>query len=562
MKLRKLAALALAGVTAASLVACGGGSKEPAKEASKAASTSAASAAASTSEAAPADSAENAPAVATGNQIPGAETGNTQKTDETLVVAFQGAPDFLWHPGAEQAATNEEAMITVALFDRLTYVDQATGELKPCLATEWEWTDDYTLKFTLRDDVVMSDGTPLVADDVVYTANVWMEKCASNDTGMYISGAEAIDEHTVSITFVNKVPDAPKLLAWTNFGIVSEDEVNALGGLEAASKNPAMGSGRYKFVEWKVGEYVLLERNEEYWDKDYVGYYKYIKCTTLQDGGAKASAVMSGDVQVGEHMPVAMAASYLQNDQVRTYIYNFGEVEHLFFNQAEGRPTADPLVREAIANAINYQALTQVATAGIGEVSLSYCYSKAPYYSAAYPEGGFPRDVEKAKELLKEAGYDESNPLTISTVSIPDTSENYQVIQQSLAEAGITLEINNVDMGAFVQAMLLEKDYDICFLGDDTSVRLPSLTQFVSGQMCFGGPGVALEDHTAKLTEVMEAKTDEDAKKLMAEYDQMLLEDYMCVSVCDTYRACIVGKDVKGLSLRERGFIDITSFFK
>ena len=560
MKAKKAAALLFAGVMAASLAACGG--QQKAAQSTSAAPAASTSAAATETKSTSAATAEAVAEVTGGIQIPGSEKGNTTKTDETITIAFQGQPDYLWHPGAGQASSNEEAMITVALFDRLVYVEQATGEVKPCLAKDWEWIDDYTLQFKLRDDVKMTDGTPLVADDVVYSVNVWMEQCGTNDTGLYFAGAKKIDDTTVQITSTVAAPDMIKMLAWSNFGIVSEDEVKALGGLEAASKNPLMGSGRYKFKEWKVGEYVLLERNEEYWDKDYAGYYKYIKCTALADGGSKAAAVQSGDVQLGEHMPVAQAATFINNPEVRTYIYNFGEVEHVFFNQQEGRPTADPKVREAIAKAIDYNALTTVATAGQGEVALSYCYSGAPYYTPAYPEGGFKRDVEGAKALLKEAGYDEKNPLVISTVSIPDTTDNYTVIQQNLAEAGITLNINNVDMGAFVPAMLIDKDYDICFLGDDTAIRTPALTQFVSGNMCFGGPGVALQDHNDLLTKVMEAKTDGEATKLMAEYDQLCLKDYMCVSVCDTYRAALVGKDVKGFTLRERGFVDITTFFK
>ena len=160
------------------------------------------------------------------------DPANTEVTDETIVIGLSSEPSALWAIGSGKVE-NELVIIQNALQDTLVKVDRNTGELLPNLATEWEWVDDTHCKFTLRDDVTMSDGTPLVADDVVYTVNAALEYSPNNDSGAYFTDAVADDEHTVTIGFTTAAPDLLKMISWGNFGIVSEDEVNAAGGVEA-----------------------------------------------------------------------------------------------------------------------------------------------------------------------------------------------------------------------------------------------------------------------------------------------------------------------------------------
>ena len=174
---------------------------------------------------------------------------NTEVTDETLTIALQSEPSTLWGAGTGKLE-NEDVYIASALYDTLVVLDQEAWEVKPSLATSWEWLDGTHCKFTLRDDVTMTDGTPLVADDVVYSVNTWMTQSPATDTGRFLAGAVADDEHTVTIEYTVAAPDLLIMMAWPQFGIVSEDEVNALGGYEAASRNPVMGSGKYRFSEW------------------------------------------------------------------------------------------------------------------------------------------------------------------------------------------------------------------------------------------------------------------------------------------------------------------------
>ena len=260
---KRLMALGLAGITALSLAACGGTSSGGGSGGTAAPSGN--------------GSDTNAAQTESGNiketgKSEGNAAANTEKSDKTLVVSMAAEPANLWAIGTGQA-DNQGQMVQNCIGDSLVNYDFENQEVLPCLATEWEWVDDKRIQFTLRDDVIMNDGTPLEAADVLYTVKMATEHSANNDSGRYFDYAacEAVDEHTVIVGMNVVAPDFLSMLGESAFGIVTEDGVKAAGGVEAAAKNPIMGVGPYIFKEWKSGQYILLERNEDYWDKDYVG---------------------------------------------------------------------------------------------------------------------------------------------------------------------------------------------------------------------------------------------------------------------------------------------------
>lgn len=559
MKMKKLTATILAAAMALSLAACGG---EP--QGGSNGSGNGGGNAAGTENAGGGENAGGADDAmqAAGIQTPNTELGNTQTTDETLVIGLPAEPAYLWHAATEgQMATNEEQAISAAYLDRLVDLDETTGEVVPMLATSWEWVDATHLKFWLREDAMMTDGTPLVADDVVYTVGLWTTNCATNDTGKYVVGAVADDEHTVTIEFNVVAPDILKMLTWANFGIASEDEVNAAGGIAAVATNPVVGSGKYRFKEWKNGEYILLERNDSYWNPDYKGFFKEIKFTFTSDAAAREMAVESGDAHIACDMPVSQASTFAQNPSVRTYIFPFGQEIHLWYNMGEtAGPTKDARVRAAIDKALNFDAIAQVGTAGYGEAALSYVGSSASYYTPAYTPEERAVDIEGAKALLADAGYADGLELTV--IGLQDINDVLTVMQSNLSEIGITLNISVSDTGSFVEAALFTKAYDLICVGDDLTVRTPAVDQFFTGGMVIGGPNTPLDDLVAASAALRE---ETDASKLAEEgaaLDALIKDQTICSNLYMEMKATITANDLKGYCTRERGYIDVTTLYK
>lgn len=490
------------------------------------------------------------------------DPANTQISEETLRVGFSAEPSSIWMGGTGKTE-NEMAIIDSAIMDRLVNIDRSTGDVVPMLATEWEWTDETHCKFTLRDDVTMSDDTPLVAEDVVYSVNVWMETSANSDTGRFLVGATAEDEHTVTIEFNTIAPELVNMLAWGNFGIVSEDEVNALGGVEEAAKNPQMGCGRYKFKEWKAGQSITLERNDDYYDDNYKGYYKEIVLTFTSDAAARAMAVQSGDLNVAFDMPVSMASTYMNDDKVDVVMDTIGQNTRLYYNMgSKAGATADERVRKAIDKALDFDAISVVGTAGTREAVLGYFPDNSKYYTETFTKEERAVDIEGAKALLEEAGYGDGLDLTI--VGMQDQNAIFTVIQENLRQVGINLTINIYDTAQFVEAAN-GGDYDLIHVGDLVDARYPTIMSFFQQSMidtfCIGGPKYTTSEVEEGIQNLIQESDEAKAKEEAAALEQIWKEEMWFSNTYAEMRAEVVTKGLKGYNSAERGFIDLTGFY-
>ncbi|MBP3900645.1 MAG: ABC transporter substrate-binding protein [Blautia sp.] len=487
----------------------------------------------------------------------------TEKTDETLKIALASEPSAIWGaPGGQ--TENEAQMIFSALADTLVKVDKTTGEVLPNLATAWEWVDDTHLKLTLRDDVTMNDGAPFTADDVVYSVKVWAEGSANTDTGRYVVSAVADDEHTVTIEYNTVCPDLLSMLSWSNFGVVSEAQVEACGGLEAAAKAPVVGCGKYIFKEWAAGQSITLERNENYWNPDYAGYYKTIVLSFTNDPAAREMTVESGDAQVAVDIPVIQAATYAESENVNVVIYDFGQVTHLWYNMLEDHPTSDIRVRQAIDKALDFDALAMVGTAGTGTAALGYLSEVSPYYDATYTAEERAVDVEGAKALLEEAGYADGLDLTI--LGTQADTITYTVIQEQLRAIGINLTLNTPDIPSFV-GDAFGGNYDLIVVGEWIPNTNPSAFTFmnqanIDSGFIIGGPKVTTEEKDSLIQQIVASTDVETAKGLMVELWGIMKEEMIESNLYPELKAGVMAKDLKGYNTIERGFIDITGFYK
>jgi len=541
MKLKKVLGAGLAVAMAFSVVACGSSEKET----------------------------ESAPAKTAGSKAATENTANVDlvnkvKSDETLVVALSSEPSSL-APTLVGESENESSIISGAILDTLVSQNQFTGAVEPNVATEWEWLDDYRLQFKLRDDVKFTDGSLLTAEDVVYTFETLASQSGNNDGGKFLdpSKNEVVDDHTVILGFNTVAPDLVTMLTWTPFGIFSEDEVEACGGFDKAADSPVIGSGKYRFKEWVQGQYVVLERNDNYWNQDYTGYFKEIKFTFTQDPAAREMAVEAGDAGVAYEIPVAQASTYVNNQNVKTSFYSFGQVYHIWMNMRDSESMKNVKVREALDKALDYDAIAAYATGGQAKQSLGYIDADVPFAVDYYTEDERKQDVEGAKALLEEAGYGDG--LTISCLGTPDAEGLYTVMQAQLAQAGITLEINSVDIPTFVQGAN-GGDYDIILVGEYLDSRNPSAWVFFDensiNTFCIGGDKYTTDEIWSAIQDVIKAEDNEAAKEKVAALEEIFKRDTLVLNLCPELRSAITQPDIYGLATRERGYIDVTSFYR
>jgi len=328
--------------------------------------------------------------------------------------------------------------------------------------------------------------------------------------------------------------------------------------------NPVIGNGKYIFKEWNHGQDITLERNDNYWDKDWKGYYKTIVCRFTNDPTAREMGIEAGDSKVCLSMPVLMATSYGQSDTVDVVAYDYGQVAHLWYNMTEGRPTADIRVRQAIDKALSFDDLAVVGTGGTAGPSLGYLTPSSPYYNELYTAEERAVDIEGAKTLLEEAGYGDG--LDLAIVGLADMMTEYTVIQENLRAVGINLSVETPDTPAFVQAAF-NGEYDIIIVGEYIPNRNPSIYTFVNqanidGGHIIGGPKVTTPELDTLVHESIEEEDNAAAIEKMNKIESIMKDECMQSNLFPQMNAAVIAKDLKGFDLIERGYVDLTSFYE
>ncbi|MCE7481893.1 MULTISPECIES: ABC transporter substrate-binding protein [Microbacterium] len=398
----------------------------------------------------------------------GDDSGAAQgDVDSTFVFAASSDPAGLDPAFAQDGETFR---ISRQIFEGLVGTEPGTADPAPLLAESWEPSEDnLSYTFALKEDVTFQDGTPFNAEAVCVNFDRWYNwtgLAASEAFGYYYNklfkgyasnAADAVyksctPEGDYSVTVELNKPFAgfiPALslpaFAMQSPAAMQEFAADEVGGSaeapalsEYAMGNP-VGTGPFQFEEWAPGEQVTLKSYPDYWgDK---GQIEEIIFRTIDDPTARRQSLEAGDIDGYDLVGPADTAA-LEEDGFTMVPRPPFTILYLAFNQ-QVPALQDPKVREALSYAIDKDALisqvlpegTQKATQFIPEVVNGYNDDVTTY----------EYDVDKAKALLAEAGYDESNPLkldfnypvNVSRPYMPDPEQIFTVLSSQLAEAGV-----------------------------------------------------------------------------------------------------------------------------
>lgn len=394
--------------------------------------------------------------------------------DAVLRVAIDGEPDSLFAAYQQNKADNR---VNSSMFNYLVEWDDEAKEAKPSVATEWEWIDDTHIRFTLRDDVKFTNGETLVAEDVAESLAYSCEYHATY-TQMFDPDNFVVEDDTHVVLALSKPYgnlldilgcDYYTIFDWSAW----QADVDSMGADDALAKwiRDPVGSGPYKLVEWVDGDHLTLERNEDYWDKDNMPYYKQIVYSFIADMPARASALKAGTVDVAYNL-ASSQIDELKNATIGLTVnpYNQNVVMPLTFNMHKNPALADENVRKAIMYCIDKAALADAYGNGY-EISgkSSLVAENSPYYAEVET---WSQDLDTAKaaidEAISENGWT-ADDLTFTTWSISgsDTSQ-IELLQYYLSTIGITLNIESADFATVLFEHLFVGDTSITIAENDT----------------------------------------------------------------------------------------------
>ena len=418
----------------------------------------------------------------------GTKSGDTTQTAAgKKILTIQLGPDVESIDPALNSAVDGANYILFA-FDNLLKMDK-DGKVVPGLAEKYEISDDQlTWTFHLRDGLKWSDGSALTADDFVYS---WQRLVDPNVAAPYaqtvlgmVEGyddaigrpdadgnttvdpdptklkVEAPDEKTLIVHMAKPTPYFDKLAAFVSLSPVKKDVVEANPDGWSIDPKTYISTGPFKLTGWEPGSYLMFEKNENYWDADSIKL-DGIKCLLMQDQNATFSAYESGDALMIKDVPTQEITTL--KDRSDFHIDPILGTYYLDLNTTLDE-FKDPKVREALSLALDRKYISETITAGTytpasgfvsegvtdwdGSAWQDNITDKSAYINIDDHAG----NLAKAKELLKEAGYENGAGLPEMVYSTNDASYHKKIaeyLQQAWGELGLKVQVNIVEWKSF-----------------------------------------------------------------------------------------------------------------
>ncbi len=378
------------------------------------------------------------------------QSGSYEK--DTLVVATTKETTALvtFYPGLGTPGSNITVQYNESLVRR-----NAEGTLEPWLATSWELVDDVTWDFTLRDDVLWHNGEKFTADDVIFTWNVITEEGTELSNAADITDNVANIEKTGEYSFrvTTKKPYSGLLLKLTAYRCFEESYFTEVG-LEGYMEHP-IGTGPWKFVNWEKDVEMNFDAFEDYWGG--APQIPHMKIVPIASVASRVAALEAGDVDIISGVPSADIArleesgyTILGGPTTRTCYVGFN------CTGEDANPALrDIRVREALNRAVDVDLIIESVLDGYGKKTADCTFNET--YTGFRSDLSRPEyDVERARELLAEAGYADGLNLTMSYVpgAFMNDSEVAQVIVAMLAEVGVNVTLSEVESGVKNQQLL------------------------------------------------------------------------------------------------------------
>lgn len=397
--------------------------------------------------------------------------------DAALTVQIGPNPETL-DPALNSAS--DGASMIVHTFENLLTYDQ-NEQLQPGQAAEMPTVsnDGLVYTFKLREGLKWSDGSPLTATDFEYS---WKRTVAAETAAPYaelmsvIAGFEeanagdgsalqvkAVDETTLEVTLANPCAYFTELVAHPTFAPVQKATVDKNGDKWATQPKTYIGNGAFQVSKWVPSEYILFTKNNNYWDADNITL-ESIKFLLIEDANASLSAYENGTALLVKDMPANEIPSLRDREDFR--LDPMQGTYYLSFNTQKA-PFDDARVRKALSIALDRDYIANTVMQGTYTLATSFI---GPGVPDAEPGSEFMKvseslnggevlidskpNIEEAKALLAEAGFDESNPLKFA-YSTNDSAYHVAVaeaMQQMWKEVGVEMTIDIMEWASFTPA--------------------------------------------------------------------------------------------------------------
>ena len=397
-------------------------------------------------------------------------TGSTGAgTIEEVTWALPDLPDVLHVP--HDWTTYSGAVMSLVEEGTLAFGDDLS--LQPAVAETWEAVDPTTYVFTLRDGVTFHDGSPLTAEDVVFTIEWNMDKANASQLAAFFASVESVEataDNEVTVTLSKPDAQFQYSMAHMSGFIMNKAQLESSGETFGTPDVLPLGTGPYELVEFVPDDHVTLERYEDYWGEP--GAAQRIVIRQIPDSQTRLLAMQSGEIDGTFDVPISEVDQWEGLDDVTVITAPSNGVYQLILDQ-ETPPFDDLHVRKAIAYAVDREGIVQAVLNGKGapalainppgiwggvldEASVDSFYETLPTYQF---------DLDAAEAELAQSSVPDGFEFSIPVPNTdPVAINSFLAISETLAQIGITMNVQQVDPGEWLDVYFAHEDLGAQFM--------------------------------------------------------------------------------------------------
>ena len=449
---------------------------------------------------------------------------------DTLTLGMVLEPPSLDPTGNAAAAIDE--VVYANIFEGLTKFGP-DGSIQPALASGWDVADDgKTYIFHLHEGLKLHDGADFTAEDLVFSLDRARAADSTNPQKTLfenIESVEAVDPKTLRVTLKAADGMFPFKMAWGDAVMLDPASI-------ADEATKPIGTGPFKFTEWKQGDSIKMEAFDGYW-----GEKPALKTATFRfigDPTAAFAAMMAGDVDAFPIYPSPETLAQIGADPRFKVIVGTTEGETILTMNKAVPPLDNVKVREAIAHAINRQELIDGAMFGYGTPIGTHFAPHHPDYIDLTEKSAY--DPEKSKALLAEAAVKDLK-LRLALPPTPYARRGGELLAAQLRAVGIETEATNMEWAQWLETVYKGKDYDLTII---SHVEPMDIGIYTRDDYYFNYKNDALK---AVMAEVNTTTDDAKRSELLKQAQTMIADDYVNAYLFQLAKTGVANAKIEGL---------------
>jgi len=448
------------------------------------------------------------------------------QSSQKVTVAMMAEPDTLDPTTTRFNVTS--APISNNLFERLVDLTP-DGKFVPGIASWTVSPDGKIVEFTLRKGIKFHNGDPLTTKDVEFSHNRALKTNPTHQRAMRtLDRFEIVDDY--KCRFIFKEPDV-LFIPTRTLAIVSKSYFDKVGEDEFVNK--PVGTGPYKFVAWKLGEYIDIEANENYWGQK--PQVKQARLRFVKEDTTRVSMLKTGEVDMIMSTPYPLVKEIESAGFKTSRLPTHPPTSIQFHNGNPDVPWYDKRVRLAIAYAIDGDFIVKNLFQGIPGRYARLSPGELGYDPELKP---YPYDPKKAKELLAQAGFAKGfeMPLYYFSGRIAGQKETAEAVSLYLAAMGITCKVQGIEAAQMLdKARAFHNDPKAVYVGLATvpMAHLPEPTEALATGY-YSKQAMALyfnKDMDTLIEKIQTTMDDTKRGELIKQAIRMLHEDVATIQI-------------------------------